>query len=35
MLYDKHWGMIGFAMYIWGREFNFSFGRDYNGLYLD
>ncbi len=32
-MYDKHWGMKGFAMVWLGREFNFSFGKDKNGLY--
>jgi len=33
MHYDKHWNMYGFAMYWFGREFNFSFGEDVKGLY--
>lgn len=32
--YDPYWGMKGFAMYLWGREVNFSFGDDIHGLYL-
>jgi len=31
--YDKYWRMTGFAVYFLGREFNFSFGKDENGLY--
>ena len=31
--YSSHWKMFGFAMYLWGREINFSFGKDENGLY--
>jgi hypothetical protein len=31
--YDPHWGLKGFAFYWMGREFNFSFGKDKNGLY--
>ncbi len=31
--YDKHWGMFGFALYIFGREINFSFKEDKKGLY--
>ena len=33
--HDKHWNMFGFAIYFLGREFNFSFGKDINGLYKD
>lgn len=29
----KYWGLKGFAIYLWGREFNFSFGVDKMGLY--
>ena len=35
MNYYEHWQIYGFAMYLWGREINFSFGRDVNGLYRD
>ena len=31
--YATHWGMRGFAIYLFGREFNFSFGIDKNKLY--
>lgn len=31
--YAKFWGMSGFVIYFLGREFNFSFGKDVNGLY--
>lgn len=31
--YSKHWGMKGFAVYLWGREFNFSFGKDKKDFY--
>ena len=33
--YAPYWGMSGFAGYWLGREFNFSFGQDRNGLYQD
>lgn len=33
--YAKHWGLFGFAIYIFGREVNFSFGEDKKGLYSD
>jgi len=31
--YSIHWGMWGFCIYLFGREFNFSFGIDKNKLY--
>ena len=31
--YDPHWGMVGFAAYWLGREFNISLGLDRNGFY--
>jgi hypothetical protein len=31
--YATHWGLFGFAIYLWGREINFSFGVDRKGLY--
>jgi hypothetical protein len=31
--YAAHWEMTGFAIYLWGREINFSFGVDRKGLY--
>jgi hypothetical protein len=31
--YAPYWGMCGFAVYLFGREINFSFGMDRNGLY--
>jgi hypothetical protein len=33
--YAKYWNMKGFAVYWLGREFNFSFGKDINGLYKE
>ena len=31
--YAPYWGMYGFALYLFGREFNFSFGQDENNLF--
>ena len=31
--YATHWGLFGFAIYLWGREISFSFGVDRKGLY--
>lgn len=31
--YATHWELSGFAIYLWGREVNFSFGVDRKGLY--
>lgn len=31
--YHPRWRMFGFAVYWLGREFNFSFGVDHNGLF--
>lgn len=31
--YAAHWEMTGLAIYLWGREVNFSFGVDRKGLY--
>lgn len=33
--YDKYWKMYGFRIYWLGREFNFTFGKDINKLYID
>ena len=33
LYYSVHWNMWGFAIYLFGREFNFSFGKDVNHLY--
>lgn len=31
--FAKYWRMYGFEIYFLGREFNFVFGKDVNGLY--
>jgi hypothetical protein len=31
--YNPYWGMYGFAVYLFGREINFSLGEDKKGLY--
>jgi hypothetical protein len=31
--YATHWGLSGFAIYLWGREVNFSLGVDRKGFY--
>ena len=31
--YATYWKLKGFVIYWLGREFNFSFGKDVNGLY--
>lgn len=31
--YDPYWGLRGFKIYWLGREFNFEFGKDKQGLY--
>lgn len=31
--FHSHWGLCGFVIYWLGREFNFVFGKDINGLY--
>ena len=33
MGYAPHWGMRGFCIYIFGREINFSCGRDIHNFY--
>ncbi len=32
--YASYWGMCGFAVHLFGREINLSFGKDRNGLYF-
>lgn len=33
--YHSFWGMVGFSIHFWGRQFCFSFGLDKNGLYKE